>query len=69
MIPLLSEAATIAAQAPRLAEYYLPMMFGVGATGGLAGDQDRHDSVAGGRGRLASAVVQGLVLVARGISG
>ncbi len=31
MIPLLSEAATIAAQAPRLAEYYLPMMFGVGA--------------------------------------
>lgn len=31
MILLPSEAATIAAQAPRLAEYYLPMMFGVGA--------------------------------------
>lgn len=31
MIPVLSEAATIAAQAPRVGQYYLPLMFGVGA--------------------------------------
>ena len=31
MIPVLSEAATIAAQAPKLAELYLPLMFGLGA--------------------------------------
>ncbi len=31
MIPLLSEAATIAAQAPRLAQYYVHILFGLGA--------------------------------------